>query len=722
MIDFPRFFTGEFTYALGWTIVHSFWQFALVACLLWLVLRSSKMLSSNTRYLMACSALLLCFVISLLTFHSYFALAQQARVQMNVDSLNAPLQQVLNAQSLMQTWLARANNYLSLIVNAWLLGFLYMGIKSIVDYVHCIKLRNENTQKVSSFWQTRVDLLAKQVGIGINVKIMESTNIIAPCTLGYFKPLILIPVGLLTNMTQAQVEVILLHELGHIRRNDYAVGLVQMLLKVIFFFNPMASWISSIIDQERENACDDIAVDICKDVLFFSTTLKEFAAMSTQKSLSLSINDNKMHLLNRIKRQFRRVSHRSRAVEKLVATLAVFLCCMTATVYAQTNGPAAGIQEKTEEAMLKSPMFEKIAEQDRLTAVKDFLAEYDESYFSTNVLKEFTLQEDKYFEKTILVSLFKEPLKTKISISRAMLESMRGLEVTSLSSESVVLFKDPNNNYVIAFNNSNKIESSNINQEKLVADLTSACLSSMRMNGFYAKNNLQGYKSKTWIRNTDLTFSVSPDYWFVMISPKFVEYALSMSFDDAGNDVSNYRKNSIVPGGRYAGAELTKDQSVDITYDRGAWQHKGEWMRQNGLFGNSTRNSQKYIAQNKVEKGRLPTANKDQFDTPVTTDMLDDRRKKLMLTDKQLDKAFACFCRHRGTNLPESAKYNMEQGLISRLLKMNDQQLAEMEIGYSEKLKKYPLGSGSDAYFVNLLDDSNKTPEDPEGLASCDVK
>jgi beta-lactamase regulating signal transducer with metallopeptidase domain len=55
-----------------------------------------------------------------------------------------------------------------------------------------------------------------------------------------------------------------LHELAHIRRKDYLVNMLQNIIDIIFFFNPAALWISSIIKEERENCCDDIAIDLVK--------------------------------------------------------------------------------------------------------------------------------------------------------------------------------------------------------------------------------------------------------------------------------------------------------------------------------------------------------------------------------------------------------------------------------------------------------------------------
>jgi bla regulator protein BlaR1 len=78
--------------------------------------------------------------------------------------------------------------------------------------------------------------------------------------IGNLKPVILMPIGLLTALTTEEVEAILMHELAHIKRRDYLVNLLQSLMEIVFFFNPAVLWISQLIKAERENCCDDLAL------------------------------------------------------------------------------------------------------------------------------------------------------------------------------------------------------------------------------------------------------------------------------------------------------------------------------------------------------------------------------------------------------------------------------------------------------------------------------
>src|SRR5688572_11218736 len=108
--------------------------------------------------------------------------------------------------------------------------------------------------------------------------------------MGHLKPVILVPVGILTGLPAAEVEAVLLHELAHIRRHDYLVNFIQRAAEMLFFFNPALLWVSSLLRIERENCCDDIAIAKTKDKLQFVEALisfKEHSLRHPQYALGL---------------------------------------------------------------------------------------------------------------------------------------------------------------------------------------------------------------------------------------------------------------------------------------------------------------------------------------------------------------------------------------------------------------------------------------------------
>jgi hypothetical protein len=91
--------------------------------------------------------------------------------------------------------------------------------------------------------------------------------------MGVFRSLILLPASALTALSAEQLEVVLAHELAHIRRADYLWNIPQTMIETLFFFHPAVWWVSSNLRQQRELCCDDVALACCTDPLVYATAL-----------------------------------------------------------------------------------------------------------------------------------------------------------------------------------------------------------------------------------------------------------------------------------------------------------------------------------------------------------------------------------------------------------------------------------------------------------------
>lgn len=318
--------------SLGWTLLHSLWQYAIIAASCALLLLTTKHFSANTRYLIALGSLMLSALISAITFYNY--------QQTSVEIIMRPVQQVAAipffAEKNLFSLVSFIGSHINSIVVAWLCGFLAYSLKILLDYSYCQHIKNQHITSTPEQWQSLFATLVAKVGVNPNIELRISTLAITPCAIGYFKPVILLPLAVLTGMNQAQIEVILLHELAHARRQDYVIGLAQTIIKTLFFFNPFLRWISHQIDKEREHACDDIAVAISKDPLLFANTLKEFATMSINQKPAMNITGNKL-LLTRITRLFNKKDRATKSRHSLVASLLIVLVSIVVTVCANAK-------------------------------------------------------------------------------------------------------------------------------------------------------------------------------------------------------------------------------------------------------------------------------------------------------------------------------------------------------------------------------------------------
>jgi HEAT repeat protein len=133
------------------------------------------------------------------------------------------------------------------------------------------------------------------------VRLFRSALVEVPTVIGWLRPVLLLPASALTGLPPRQLEVILIHELAHIRRHDYLVNLVQSLVEVLLFYHPAVWWLSRQVRRERESCCDDLAVALCGDRLLYARALLALAeARQPQPALSLAAGGGV--LLERIRR------------------------------------------------------------------------------------------------------------------------------------------------------------------------------------------------------------------------------------------------------------------------------------------------------------------------------------------------------------------------------------------------------------------------------------
>jgi len=258
--------TGEqLLQAFSWTLIHSMWQGLLLAITAAALLQLLKKAGSALRYniiffhlLAFVSACIVSFIRELdsspvqpvpqLTPHA----DQTATSLFNLDT--GLLIQLASAGS------ASISQHAHLLVMIWALFFAFRSLRMVQGLRYLRKAKHTQIYGIPEEWQSRFRQLSERLRISKPVQLLESGFVQVPIVIGHMKPIILMPAGLLTGLPAQQVEAVLLHELAHIRRHDYVVNLLQTICETIFFFNPALLWLSSLLRDEREHCCDDIAL------------------------------------------------------------------------------------------------------------------------------------------------------------------------------------------------------------------------------------------------------------------------------------------------------------------------------------------------------------------------------------------------------------------------------------------------------------------------------
>jgi Zn-dependent protease with chaperone function len=90
-----------------------------------------------------------------------------------------------------------------------------------------------------------------------SVTLATSERVSVPAAIGFFRPMIVLPVWALRELTPAELNIVLLHEFAHLRRGDAWTNLLQKIVRAVFLFHPAVWWIERRLSLEREMACDD---------------------------------------------------------------------------------------------------------------------------------------------------------------------------------------------------------------------------------------------------------------------------------------------------------------------------------------------------------------------------------------------------------------------------------------------------------------------------------
>lgn len=283
--------------ALGWTLLHSLWQGVIVSAGLAAVLIAVR--SARVRYAAACAALLAMF--GTFCFTLIYLLPKAGQVRQTIQmSPNPPwnLGSASDFSSGSPSVLATIAPWLAL---CWIVGVAIFCLAQVAGWHSVRRLRRRGVCAPPQIWQSITAKLSARLCISRRVELLESCLANVPIVLGHFRPVILIPVGMLAGLPASQVEAILLHELAHIRRSDYLVNLFQRSVEGLLFYHPAAWWVSRVIRTERENCCDDVAVAMSGNAQEYAlalTTLEQTRWSGPEAALAA----NGGNLVNRIRR------------------------------------------------------------------------------------------------------------------------------------------------------------------------------------------------------------------------------------------------------------------------------------------------------------------------------------------------------------------------------------------------------------------------------------
>ncbi len=277
----------EFTHlldSLGWAVLHSTWQGGLAFIAVIFLRTFLRNGSPSLRYNAQMLVLLGCLAAFLTTFALYAGSTSPETLRasgagggdMSFGGLIPAFDPSRGTTGF--NW-PDVSAYTPFIALSWVIGFMALSLRYAFAYGQVQQLRVLGVSEAPLDWKLRFLSLMETSGIKKTVQLHISQHIDGPMTMGFLKPVVLVPTRFLTGIPSDQVEAVLLHELAHIRRHDYLFNLVQTGVRTVLFYHPAIHIISRWIDRDREQACDDIAVSKSQDA---GALLRGLAALRLQ--------------------------------------------------------------------------------------------------------------------------------------------------------------------------------------------------------------------------------------------------------------------------------------------------------------------------------------------------------------------------------------------------------------------------------------------------------
>lgn len=292
---------------IGVAIIHSLWQGLFIYLFLRLVLLSFSSLAAKYKHNLAMLAMFGVTVWFIYTLVGEIRVYQWVELKTNDVQgvmpaiLGMPLH-ITHTTTFSSRYFYTIEGFLPYVTLIYIAGLLFNTTKLILTRRKLGEIKQ--TVSIDIPMLRKVAQFAEMLGIEQRISFGLSSLVDVPCVFGYAKPFILLPASIATGLSSEEIEAILLHELAHIKRNDYLVNLIQQAMQVLLFFNPFAQLIGRIINRERENSCDDIVIESTRKPIVYAHALLKLEESRTQQwQIALAATGKKKyHLLNRIER------------------------------------------------------------------------------------------------------------------------------------------------------------------------------------------------------------------------------------------------------------------------------------------------------------------------------------------------------------------------------------------------------------------------------------
>ncbi len=348
------------THALGWALIHFLWQAVIAAGLLAILLVITRDRAPQLRYV--CGVITLALMLALPVFTAVRLSEDQTEMTALTAAPAFAPSKVAVSQPAPRDPSGTTNGAfefaavhdgakpLGMIVDRWLptlvviwgVGVLLLSVRLLGGIGRARRLRTEGTREPPASCRLLVERLSTRLQMTRAVRALESTVVRVPAVVGFITPVILLPASVITGLSPQQLEVLLAHELAHVRRHDSLVNLFQAVVETLLFYHPAVWWVSGRIREAREHCCDDVAVSVCQDAEFYAKALLRLEELRGER-LGLAVAATGGSLLTRI----RRVLHPGARSADLLPRWAAGAAALTAVLFVGASTTLSGTADRS---------------------------------------------------------------------------------------------------------------------------------------------------------------------------------------------------------------------------------------------------------------------------------------------------------------------------------------------------------------------------------------
>ena len=283
-------------HAVAWTLLHFLWQGAALAALAAAAMAFCR--RAAARYAIALSVLVLMLATPVATL-VVFSQNQSHDDSASAAVGGAPLSIELagnHAAGAVDSLAPRVRRNLSSwnsfpwLVEAWLAGVAFFSLRSAGGFLLLERQRRNLSTNVNARVLEMCHTLQRRLGLKRAIRYCEGEGLEAPAVIGWFRPVVFLPLRALTGLSQEQLELVVAHELAHIQRLDPFVNVFQVVVEALLFYHPAVWWLNRRIRAEREHCCDDVAISLCGNAVEYARALTLMEEWRSLPVLAMAAN------------------------------------------------------------------------------------------------------------------------------------------------------------------------------------------------------------------------------------------------------------------------------------------------------------------------------------------------------------------------------------------------------------------------------------------------